>query len=283
VELEQAMEKTYALGLELTAAPAEVSVGVGREVEGTLAGEYQPVPAIGADVSLIDGHMPPIRDQGERGTCVAFATVAVLEYMLHRARGAPQDLSEQYLYWNVKRTDGYSREGTWLEFSFPLARRDGVCRDDLWPYEPDKRPNDLTHGDPPDPQACQLDAPQHTFSRIIRLRDYRQPEAIKNQLRQGRPVSVAIPVFKTWYNNPAARLSGNILMPLRSDRFAVGGHAIVLVGFDEDPTTPGGGYFLVRNSWGDSWGSASPFGPGYGDVPYAYIERYNGDAWTGVA
>jgi hypothetical protein len=283
--LDRAMKYTYALGMELTAPLAEVGVELGWEAEGPLPGQFTSnitmVPP-GLRVSLIDEHMPPIRDQGERGTCVAFATVAVLEYTHHRTHAIHQDLSEQYLYWNIKRTDSYPWEGTWLEFAFPLARRDGVCREELWPYEPDNRPNDLSHGDPPNIQACTSDSSQHAFTRVIRLRDHRRPEAIKDQLRQGRPVAVAIPVFKTWYANPTARLSGNILMPLRSDRFAVGGHAIVLVGFEEDSDAPGGGYFAVRNSWGDRWGTASPLGPGYGTVPYAYIEQFNADSWTGV-
>lgn len=284
--LDKQMEYTYAFGMELTAPPAQVKVEVEWESEGPLAGQSSVATTAatpGIDVSLIDGHMLPIRDQGDRGTCVAFATVAVLEYMYHRIHNAPRDLSEQYLYWNIKRTDGYQREGTWLEYAFPRAHGDGVCQEYLWPYEPDKRPDDLTHGNPPNAQDCTSDARRHTFSQVIRLRDYRQPEAIKNQLRQGRPVAVAIPVFKTWLNSPTARLAVNIQMPLQSDRFAIGGHAIVLVGFAEEPRVPGGGYFLVRNSWGGNrWGSMSPFGPGFGIIPYDYIERFNADAWTGI-
>lgn len=283
-DVKEALKETYALGVELTAPPEEVRLE--WEAEGPPPGQPPAPPAAELALtvfSLIDSCMPPIRDQGDRGTCVGFATVAVLEYLVCRARGVSQHLSEQYLYWNTKRTDRSPKEGTWLEFAFPLARRDGVCREDLWPYEPDLRPGDLTHGDPPNRTACDADAAGWRFARAVRLRDHRSAEAIKSQLREGRPVAVAIPVFKTWYANPTTRLSGKIILPLQSDRFAIGGHAIALVGYEDDDETPGGGYFLVRNSWGTTkWGKLSPVGPGYGTIPYAYIERLNADAWTGI-
>lgn len=45
----------------------------------------------------------PIKDQGERGTCVAFAVVASLEHH-HGPHGGPTDLAEQYLYWASKQS-----------------------------------------------------------------------------------------------------------------------------------------------------------------------------------
>jgi len=33
-----------------------------------------------------------------------------------------------------------------------------------------------------------------------------------------------------------------------------GGHAVLLVGYADDATIPGGGYFMVKNSWGTGWG-----------------------------
>jgi len=280
------MAETYALGMELTAPPpTDAALDEAVERVGPPAAAPSAGPAAttapAARLSLIDPQMPAIRDQGNRGTCVAFATVAVLEYVTGCAHGTLADLSEQCLYWNIKRTDNYSRDGTWLQFAFPLAQRDGVCLETSWPYEGDVRPNDLTHGGPPDPQACSAEAVGYRFSRSIRLNQYQQPDVIKAELRQGRPVAVAIPVFKTWYDSPTVREFGNIVLPLKSDRFAVGGHAIVLVGFEDDPGSPGGGYFIVRNSWGDRWGTESPYTPGYGTLPYGYIAKYNADAWTG--
>ena len=55
-----------------------------------------------------------------------------------------------------------------------------------------------------------------------------------------------------------------------------GGHALVAVGYQNSPNSPGGGYFIVRNSWGIGWAYESPYGAGYGTIPYQYISN---DAW----
>ena len=52
-----------------------------------------------------------------------------------------------------------------------------------------------------------------------------------------------------------------------------GGHAMTLVGYQDDPGAPGGGYFLVRNSW-QPWSWDGVWQTGYGCIPYAYISRY---------
>lgn len=282
--IEDLLKEEYTFGLSLESPPPAyaMSLAAAPDIEMD-TGPSVPVPsAATVSVNLINQHMPSIRDQGDRGTCVAFSTCAVMEYMSNSAGKPSQDLSVQYLYWAVKRVDGYPQEGTWLQFSFPVAKKEGTCANALWPYAPNLIPGNLTHGNPPNPAACAVDAVANAFTRAIRIREYRQPEAIRNQLQQGRPVAIAIPVFKSWFDNPSSRLSGKIHLPLGSDRFALSGHAIVLVGYGEDAIQPGGGYFIVRNSWGGRWGSGSPFGAGYGFIPYDYIERYNADAWTGV-
>ena len=59
------------------------------------------------------------------------------------------------------------------------------------------------------------------------------------------------------------------------DSNGVGGHAMLLVGYADDETVAGGGYFIVRNSWGEEWGEQ-----GYGKIPYAYIELFTTSAAT---
>ena len=54
---------------------------------------------------------------------------------------------------------------------------------------------------------------------------------------------------------------------------ARGGHAIAIVGYLAS------GRFIVRNSWGTTWGSECPYGAGYGTIPYQYIIN---DAWEAV-
>ena len=285
--VEDLLAETYSFGLPLEAPPelTDAALAVTPDIEMDMAASesLEDKPELQEEsVSLIDQHMPPIRNQGKRGTCVAFSTCAVMEYMSSTAGKPAQHLSVQYLYWLAKGRDRYPKEGTWLTYSFPVAKEQGTCKELLWPYEPDFIAGDLTHGNPPDGELCRDDASTNTFARAIRIRDYREPRAIKEQLAQGRPVAIAIPVFKSWYDDVATRLSGNIHLPLKSDRFALSGHALVLVGYGDDELEPGGGYFIVRNSWGEGWARDSPFGAGYGYISYGYIQRFNADAWTGT-
>src|SRR6185436_12334119 len=77
----------------------------------------------------------------------------------------------------------------------------------------------------------------------------------------------------------ATRRSGQITMPLAGEA-QVGGHAVCLVGFQDQASAPGGGYFILRNSWGTTWGSLNPYGAGYGIIPYKYISTLNWEAYT---
>jgi hypothetical protein len=45
-----------------------------------------------------------------------------------------------------------------------------------------------------------------------------------------------------------------------------GGHAILIVGYTDDSTVPGGGYFSVKNSWGTGWGEKGFFRIAYSEL-----------------
>ena len=62
---------------------------------------------------------------------------------------------------------------------------------------------------------------------------------------------------------------------LAMDMSITGGHETLLVGYKDDAGFAGGGYFIVRNSWDDTWGK-----DGYGRMPYAYVELFVDEACT---
>jgi len=229
-----------------------------------------------AGVNLIDGYMPPIRDQANRGTCVAFTCVACLEYYMARFRGQSVDLSEQFQFWNMVTSTGQRN----LVSGFPLLKNSGVCREQTWPYYGNVIPPNDDQGPPPAPALAEAPAFR---SRDVRQISARSVSAIQDELRQARLVGIGIPVYQSWFNSGIVRQRGNITVPLPGEVPMPIGHAITLVGFMDDPDFAGGGYFIVRNSWDHYWATLSVLGSGYGTIPYRYISNFNWDAWSIIA
>lgn len=218
----------------------------------------------------------PIRDQQNRGTCVAHAVVALMECFYRRA-GESLDLSEQWLYWVCKERDGAPNdEGTQIFVATEIAVGDGVCLEDTWPYEPDEIPGNEGQGPPPSGAA--QEAANRRMGSWDELAD-RSAAAIQAALDETLPVAIGVPVYDNWASNPAANASGDIPMPLP---FSVleGGHAMAIVGYDFDSDVPGGAGFIVRNSWGEDWANDSAIGPGYGVLPFPYVEQYGWGAYV---
>ncbi len=228
-------------------------------------------------VSLIK-QMTAIRDQGGRGTCVAFATIAAFEHYL-KGNKRTDNMSEQFLYWNCKRNDGIpNSDGTWVGVAAPLVHRDGACTEKKWAYNAVFNPSNVGQGPPPAGAVIEALGFRSPVSTQLAPTDV---HAIKAALAKKKPVAFSIPVFNSWYGSRAVRLSGNITMPIPGEAI-IGGHAMCFVGYKDDPTAPGGGRLYLRNSWGTAWASASALDgptPGYGTIPYAYIANYGSEAY----
>jgi hypothetical protein len=158
----------------------------------------------------------------------------------------------------------------------PLAASAGACEESVWPYNSAKVPN--SEGQGPPPATAAPDALDHLLQEPVEL-DPRQPVPIREALEAGRPAAISVPVYNNWYSNPAVNALGLIPMPLPNSVLK-GGHAVCLAGYGWDPDFAGGGFFVVRNSWGTRWAPRSPVAPGYGAIPFLYVERYAWEAWT---
>jgi hypothetical protein len=113
------------------------------------------VESAGGKVFLPSIHkFPDIKNQGHRGTCATFATVAFMEYEFNNypignSKLEPGEknseegvvLSEQYFAWALYKKHHFYQgarfevhEGSWLSRTMEIAQEEGTCRDEAWEY-----------------------------------------------------------------------------------------------------------------------------------------------------
>lgn len=218
----------------------------------------------------------PVRDQGQRGTCVGQAGAAVMECLHHAKYAEPASFSPQFLFYNSKMSDGEPDEdGTSSSVAMPTLETLGICEEAEWPYEPDIRIADVHHGPPPG--AAVANALGHRSAETEEL-EPRDSYALKRVIDGGRPVTISVPVYQNWWG-ATTKLTGKIPMPLPYSQLD-GGHAMCVAGYDYDDDFPGGGFFILRNSWGEEWAPESPIMAGYGAMAFEYVDRYGWEAFT---
>lgn len=203
--------------------------------------------------------LPPVRDQGPRGTCAAFAVTAAHEF-LRGETAMPRDLAEEVLYWRCKQADGEAEPGTTFASASVAISTGGQPAEELWPYDPLRDDRTAAYTPPVgavDPAAC--------FRAVL---EPIEPalDAIKRSLQQGQVLVLGLWLTDAFYNV----INGEIRPPSEHDQL-LDGHAVLVVGFREREV--GEGAFVVRNSWGPAWGEG-----GYGYLPYSHL-NLGVEAW----
>ena len=223
---------------------------------------------------------PGVLNQGPRGTCVAFASTALREHV----SGFATRFSEQFCYWACKRIDGSPDAGTTLAMAATALERFGACPEERWPYSPQNLAgNEGHHPPPPDAEKSAL---EHRLPgwRLLNAQDVR---TLKETLAGANgapasPVVIGVAVFSSSFDSFRAYSTGEIALPFPAET-PVGGHAMCAVGYVDDESVPGGGYFIVRNSWGAEWAAQNRHAPGHALIPYAYMAYFCFEAFTAPA
>ena len=227
-------------------------------------------------VSLVD-QFPAIRHQHERGTCVAFSSIAYLEFHLQESTGTvPSRHSEQFVYWACKQEDGSrNTEGTFVSTARDVLKNYGACLNKTWKYNPDPIAHKEGQGPPPAGAKAEAKLNRWTKSKRVAASNVQR---LREQLDALRPVVLSVLTFPSWDFATTAD-TGDITMPFPGEA-SDGGHAICLAGYVIDSGAPGGGRFIFRNSWGKAWGKKSQSAPGYGTLPFEYVKKYGLEAFA---
>lgn len=195
------------------------------------------------------GDLPSVRNQGSRGTCAAHAGSTIKEYQERQDTGYRGKFSPEFIYFyraNKPNTGMFSRDVMKI-----LAER-GCCTEATLPYQ-SKEANAATEI----PKAAETEALGYKIAEYARVNTI---EELKTALYQNGVCYISFPVYDT---------RPEFWRKKTPDSKLVGGHAVCVVGYDDRG-------FIIRNSWGTSFGEN-----GYVWYPYNDFGQH-WDIWTAI-
>lgn len=239
----------------------------------------EPVAVLPAKVDLLPEMQDrgiEVFDQGMLGSCVGNSVASLHAYV---REVAPR--SRLQIYYEARRLIGETNidAGAYIRDGIKVIANLGAGREVWWKYDESK-----VFVDPP--LTVDRDALLRRIFSYYRLEsrsDFRQC------LVQGFPFVIGFSVFENFFS-AGVQSHGVVPMPDFSREGMYGGHAVMVYGYDtrfresawgQEAIRAGANVpndvYLVRNSWGDTWGRSGDFA-----VDAAYFENtyLADDAWT---
>ena len=175
------------------------------------------------------GVMTPVKNQGSCGSCWSFSTTATLESAVAIAKQTLYSFSEQQLVdcCGAKGFQCQGCNGAWPEWAFNYINSAGIVLETEYPYTARGGACKAT------PTARKFLNSAKPWTMLKNIND------IKSALGTTGPVSICIDA-SNWsaYRTGVFSNCGNTTL----------NHAVTLIGYQADGT------WIVRNSWGTTWG-----------------------------
>lgn len=197
------------------------------------------------------------------GSCTANAIGGAIEFD-QRKQGTKEFVpSRLFIYYNERVMEDTVNQdaGAQIRDGIKSVVKLGAPPESDWPY-------DIAKFTQKPPQQAYQDAIQDLVASYARVTQ--SLGQMQGCLASGYPFVFGFTVYES-FESEAVASTGIVPMPASGER-AVGGHAVVAVGYDDTKRT-----FIVRNSWGADWGDK-----GYFYMPYEYLltSDYADDFWT---
>jgi C1A family cysteine protease len=208
--------------------------------------------------------IPPIRDQGQLGSCTQNAGAEAMGFVYMATTGKPDPLfSRLFGYYrtrvNIEGNPPSEDSGCNVRDVFRAYRRYGLCLETTWPYDVSKfeiEPN----------AAAVAEALNHQALKFYACMTI---HAIKKSVSDGWPVIFGFDCFDS-LDSAETAATGIIPLPKYGEG-SIGGHCMMIDSYDDHVRM-----FSGPNSWGPQWGDKGNF-----HLPYGYWEQgYASDAHT---
>lgn len=201
----------------------------------------------------LSSNFPVPGDQGRQSSCVGWATAFALKSYQEKVEmgwslnTSAHLFSPSFLYNQI---NGGQDRGSYIYEALDLAVNKGLATLSLMPY------SDTDYRTQPSAAAL-AEAAKYKAASWDRVNDTSQ---IKAALVNRKPVVAGIKVYQQLMN-----LSGSNSVYNTATGENQGGHAVTIVGYDDDRY---GGAFKVINSWSQNWGDG-----GYFWMPYSFAAQ----------
>ena len=205
----------------------------------------------------------PVEDQGNLGSCTGNAIAEAIE-MLNKKSGKPTEVSRLFIYYYERLLEGTVNydSGAYIRDGIKATNRWGAPIESLWPYNISK------FRAAPSSVAVR-DAARRTVTRYERATTF---NSVIDAIASGYPVTVGFNVYSSFESGNWWYTTANMPYPNTRTESFLGGHAVLLVGYDTSTQQ-----FIVKNSWGTNWGDH-----GYFYMPFQVIQdtTMSGDFWV---
>jgi len=204
-----------------------------------------------------------IYDQGELGSCTGNAIAGAIEFDLMKQNETVFTPSRLFIYYNERAIEHSIQEdsGAQIRDGIKSVAKLGACPEPEWPYDIERFADKPT-------TSCYSDAKKTLVKVYQRL--IQDLNTMRGCLADGFPFVFGFTVYESFMSDSVAE-TGKVPMPSTGEKLK-GGHAVLAVGYDDESRD-----FIVRNSWGETWGDGGHF-----YMPYAYLVDDNlaSDFWT---